>query len=99
MARVRMLPGRRSAGSRSFKAFPTAGRRLYRWGFCDRPPTVMRANAQFSRFSFDHPLLECACSFATCCLQRGAKTADLVASLLPGYWPCLNRLVVILSMP
>eukprot|EP00955_Chlamydomonas_euryale_P097715 365093-Chlamydomonas_euryale.AAC.10 len=42
MARVHMLPGRRSAGSRSLKAFAAAARRLRRWRFCDGPSAVMR---------------------------------------------------------
>eukprot|EP00955_Chlamydomonas_euryale_P045441 353152-Chlamydomonas_euryale.AAC.8 len=42
MARVRMLPGRRSAGSRSLKAFPAAERRLCRWGVCNGSSAVMR---------------------------------------------------------
>eukprot|EP00955_Chlamydomonas_euryale_P102065 365390-Chlamydomonas_euryale.AAC.24 len=42
MARVRMLPGRGSAGSKSLKAFPAAARRLCKWGFCDGSSAVMR---------------------------------------------------------
>eukprot|EP00955_Chlamydomonas_euryale_P107841 365803-Chlamydomonas_euryale.AAC.19 len=41
-ARVRMLPGRRSAGSRSLKASPAAARRLFRWGFCNGSSAVIR---------------------------------------------------------
>eukprot|EP00955_Chlamydomonas_euryale_P034752 349893-Chlamydomonas_euryale.AAC.4 len=42
MACAPMLPRRRSVSSRALKAFPTAPRRLCRWGFCDECPAVVR---------------------------------------------------------